>query len=397
MPEKIRVATYGGNGGPELSDWTESSFQTPNFSWRLRNARLHGLALPVQSYTWQSYRGRSTPGKQSKDAGVPEFYDTYPGAKAFLGDILRKQAGMRLPGKTIETDELTRFEHALDTGLYEAITKQEIHLPVFASEFGQATDMCKSVSRDLARGMQELYKGVHNRPDPTRAANILLYGADKLYRDRILGKALADKWLQWSFGVKPLLSDLGALCNILSGNVMDDRGRRLQFSFGRSGYTQSNDQPPPNPSGWWRGVLSFKAKMSGEAMCVATLEEPITRGFQQLGLDDPLGWAWEVIPFSFVVDWFVPVGNWLSSFRSVKGLTFEWGWRYVKARAYTVTKTQLKDFRPSIGQYRDLYKRRVPLTSFPQPTWEGFNANFGVLQAAHAVALVTQAAYSGGR
>lgn len=46
----------------------------------------------------------------------------------------------------------------------------------------------------------------------------------------------------------------------------------------------------------------------------------------RLGLTDPLSVVWELIPFSFIVDWFVQVGDWLRS-RSVLPLLQTTGWR----------------------------------------------------------------------
>jgi hypothetical protein len=45
----------------------------------------------------------------------------------------------------------------------------------------------------------------------------------------------------------------------------------------------------------------------------------------QLGLIDPLEVAWEVLPWSFVVDWFLPVGNWLQTLSATAGLSFKGG------------------------------------------------------------------------
>jgi hypothetical protein len=39
----------------------------------------------------------------------------------------------------------------------------------------------------------------------------------------------------------------------------------------------------------------------------------------RMGLVNPLSIAWEVVPFSFVVDWFLPVGNFLENLTSLAG------------------------------------------------------------------------------
>lgn len=47
--------------------------------------------------------------------------------------------------------------------------------------------------------------------------------------------------------------------------------------------------------------------------------------FSSLGLINPLEIIWELVPYSFVVDWFLPVGNWLSSMTADAGFTFQGG------------------------------------------------------------------------
>jgi hypothetical protein len=56
------------------------------------------------------------------------------------------------------------------------------------------------------------------------------------------------------------------------------------------------------------------------ALSDATLAE-----FSSLGLINPLEIVWELLPYSFVVDWFLPIGNWLSSMTADAGFTFQGG------------------------------------------------------------------------
>jgi hypothetical protein len=43
--------------------------------------------------------------------------------------------------------------------------------------------------------------------------------------------------------------------------------------------------------------------------------------FAEVGFTNPLEVAWELVPFSFAADWFVPVGSWLSGLDALLGLT----------------------------------------------------------------------------
>ena len=46
------------------------------------------------------------------------------------------------------------------------------------------------------------------------------------------------------------------------------------------------------------------------------------RAFNQLGLLNPVSLAWELVPWSFVVDWVLPIGSVLSALSAPAGLIF---------------------------------------------------------------------------
>jgi hypothetical protein len=48
---------------------------------------------------------------------------------------------------------------------------------------------------------------------------------------------------------------------------------------------------------------------------------PNLHTIQQMGLTNPLVVAWELIPFSFVADWFIQVGDYLTALTALQGLT----------------------------------------------------------------------------
>jgi hypothetical protein len=49
------------------------------------------------------------------------------------------------------------------------------------------------------------------------------------------------------------------------------------------------------------------------------MEEELSFG-RSLGLTDPLSVVWEIIPYSFVVDWFLPVGTYLENLNVIPKL-----------------------------------------------------------------------------
>jgi hypothetical protein len=62
---------------------------------------------------------------------------------------------------------------------------------------------------------------------------------------------------------------------------------------------------------------------SREVMCKVwcELSSPHLSELQQLGLTNPALVAWELVPFSFVFDWFIQVGDWLTGLTALQGVT----------------------------------------------------------------------------
>lgn len=67
----------------------------------------------------------------------------------------------------------------------------------------------------------------------------------------------------------------------------------------------------------------------------------INAGLSNLGLTNPVTIAWELAPFSFVVDWLVPIGSFISQFDSSIGFAFEGGCiTTFRKQTYDAVRTQ---------------------------------------------------------
>ena len=53
------------------------------------------------------------------------------------------------------------------------------------------------------------------------------------------------------------------------------------------------------------------------------ISSPNSLKANQLGLVNPASVAWELIPFSFLVDWFLPVGKFLESYTDTVGMQLD--------------------------------------------------------------------------
>lgn len=111
----------------------------------------------------------------------------------------------------------------------------------------------------------------------------------------------------------------------------------------------------------------------------------------QLGLINPGTVAWEIVPFSFLVDWFIPVGAWLNSFTDILGYDVLYPFT-TTTREVTAITSSIPD-PPYLTWSRETssgfwFARTLGLPAYKlvRPPFKGFS----VARAATAIALLVQ-------
>ena len=129
-------------------------------------------------------------------------------------------------------------------------------------------------------------------------------------------KAAAQNYLEWEYGVKPVMSDLhNSLQTLVShpGDVTYLKGS-ANFSASRSSFSRSSNSSST--------VISKEVvAVNGGITCRTGVRVVNPNLFlaNQLGLID-FALPWKLVPFSFVVDWFVNVEQVISSVSDWYGL-----------------------------------------------------------------------------
>lgn len=140
-------------------------------------------------------------------------------------------------------------------------------------------------------------------------------------RVRTLPKDSARAWLELQYGWLPLLSDIYEGAKLIESEL---KKPGFHFTVTRRGQTGLLVRKPPISSSTW--PLSWSIDTSGEAKVEAKMrcriDNPNIALLSGLGLLNPLSLAWNLLPFSFVIDWFAPVGTMLKAFGAPLGLTF---------------------------------------------------------------------------
>jgi hypothetical protein len=129
----------------------------------------------------------------------------------------------------------------------------------------------------------------------------------------LTGKFPANRWLEYQFGWKPLLQDIKNGYDRFHESVSKD----LLVSGSGGMHAERNGE-------FTLGEFSGPWSVNEKASCRidAHIDIPEMRQANQWNLINPLSVAWELVPWSFAVDWFIPVGNTLEASSAKAGLGF---------------------------------------------------------------------------
>lgn len=136
-------------------------------------------------------------------------------------------------------------------------------------------------------------------------------------------KDASAAFLELSYGWLPLLSDIDSAAKYLARKHVEQKLGLTEFSVAhrieQSGYYQEplNPKSAPSYGQYWHDF--------GHSRLTYQLIPDPYRGFantvDELGFTDPLSVLWELTPLSFVADWFVNVGQILSSLHEFRRWT----------------------------------------------------------------------------
>ena len=180
-----------------------------------------------------------------------------------------------------------------------------------ANSIGSACDKLMGFGKALDRGA----------PAPYLAKLLGISGSrSKWGKAKAAFKTFGDAWLSWHFGWSPMADDIGTAMNRInepSGFSRKIRGRA-------SAAFETHDIYHVGPDAF--GISSLSSDHSHRVyhcnvQAVVTLDSPIIGSLNALGFVNPLSVAWEAVPYSFVVDWFSNVGQFLGQSTMMTGYT----------------------------------------------------------------------------
>jgi hypothetical protein len=233
-----------------------------------------------------------------------------------------------------------------------------------------------------------------------------------------IGKTVAQNWLQLQYGWKPLLSDIEGFLKIM-GNISstNDFVQKVRGSAKATKQFVDKTYPPGNSIiGFGNtGVTTHTVQTSVKYVLRMRMDNPLAALFAQTGFTNPVALGWELLPFSFVADWFLPIGDYLEALGAWKGFTFLGGSKTSFTRIKmdsAISYNGVSQLNPTVNvrlnanfQWDEIRLVRSALSSWPSPILPSFNSagisggspilgkegEFLKSRAVNAIALLAQA------
>lgn len=258
--------------------------------------------------------------------------------------------------------------------IYSKFSNQKVHLANVIAERHQALTLFKTALQRIV-SLVSLKKSV-------------LKNALMLIRNP---KLIASEFLAFKFGVEPLVSDIQTALKFLSTEtdkaVVDVRTRTT-----KKGTFAADD-------------FTFIGEISVSYVIKTSMDNVMFQKLNEWGLVNPLEVAWEMTPWSFVVDWLYPFGRLISSLSATTGLTFLTGTKHVKMNGTFEWRSPydpLDDSSPGLkftysrnvstlpGTWVGVFEFRDVLLDFPDYPITAIKNPFSITHSLEALALLIQ-------
>lgn len=205
-----------------------------------------------------------------------------------------------------------------------------------------------------SRQLRTLFQGIVRS-----FANLALKGA---FRAHSLEDYL-DIWLSFRYGLRPLLSDIENFNKAAA--ALSTKSKKIFVKAKATEASQITGYSTPHVFGdsnqYWRLRWQFSGYVRYSFNIVGELNPTRVRL-------DPASTLWEVVPYSFVIDWFYTVGAWIDAVRLVEsGLNFTSSLNSITSFTAVPVQDQIQLYNTMVGQvptFRGTYswieKLRMP-------------------------------------
>ena len=355
------------------------------------------VPVTVTNTKIRKYRGGERPPKRARkdehfytctysdnSNGIVDY--TYPGVGNFSNATNSIISSFTVNQAWTSNDDLKLYDK-----LRTKVAGSGFNAGIALAESRQALDLITSSATKIYKALRAVKRG-----DVVSAANYLT--GRKPLRNRNFDnevrkkrRTIQENWLALQYGWRPLVGDVydGAQFLAHQLNVPIQQTHRVM-----------REQVA---SVTWSGSAGWKY---GKSLCFTRVSIKAIIKEQNVpalaGLQDPASVAWELVPWSFVADWFIPIGAYLSA----RGLSQSLKGTFVISKKVYENHTGFAPYGQPITGYAltgDVSLKRGSFTrnvgsdlQIPLPSWKPLSKAASWEHCANAVALLTSFSFKKG-
>jgi hypothetical protein len=284
--------------------------------------------------------------------------------------------------------------------LFDKLNQQKFNAAQFIAERRQLVGLVTSSANKIATSLLMLKRGKFRDAQRALTGSNRPLGNSAVRRNvRYDLGGIPERWLELQYGWKPLLGDIYGAAEELADLVVDTDPPVVSCRVGAkaSKGTKSYDVHIGGlfPTVRWTRETS---ETQGYAFVECKLASDFGQTLARTGMTNPYQLAWELLPWSFVVDWFIPVGQYLTRLNADVGLRFSRGW-WTEMTTDTWTSSVINNTLTS-GSFTIQWQGgsfyscegmrfdRHPISILPVPSLPRLKNPFSLIHTANALSLM---------
>lgn len=280
--------------------------------------------------------------------------------------------------------------------LRQKLLNQDINLGVAAGEAGETSKMILATARRIRLAIAAVRRGKLItavellKAKATKKVYILQGDLDKrreaLFQDTKRDLSLTKKevhgyWLELQYGWKPLYNDIHGAAKAMANAAVEKQYQptiRAASGDFRVYAVKTTD-------------VEATHKITAKAWVRYRVKNDLIRAGNTLGLLNPAAIAWELVPFSFVADWFVNIGDYITELTTFAGLeVLDTGYSFSSEYTGVIKNNGTGDSR-DYGRFSvKSYERRRGGLESPKLRWTINPFKNNGTRIANAAALIRQ-------
>lgn len=210
-------------------------------------------------------------------------------------------------------------------------------------------------------------------------------------------KNWANKWLEYQYGWKPLVQDVFGAAEEVN-RVLPETFRVIVTGHD---YDSGQKSVTPSRAGCGTEVRFTSAQTRCRFDVTYQIKPTVLQQLGNLGSLNPVSLAWELVPYSFVIDWMIDIGSYLRNLETAAlySQSFKRGY-YTEGYKFETQNTMFGSTYTSVSQRTDWValngymrehgKKRTVLSGTPYPRAPQFSTHLGWQRLVSAASLLNQ-------